>query len=706
MNIEQSIEFLEAEVIRLRQQQEQEKAMAEVLPVRFRDNMLAFQKYIPKVYEQFEDYRPTRPFRFFCNENGIPNLLWLDENTSLYGEDPFGSAQEQINQILNRSVIHRFNFGMEADLFNQAHVQYLNKMCELYGDVESRLKKLTAVPDSIPMVMMFGVGLGYHLSYLYEKCSVKNLFAFEPDLDLFYASLFSFDWYSLLSHLNQNGLSLHLFLGQDEDSLMGDLLPALHKRGAFWISSMFGFWHYPSEEIFSLVERVRREFYLITSGWGFFDDNLFALAHSAKNIDNGVPFLLKGKDIASSYPDLPVLVIGNGPSLDEAIPFIKENKEKFLLFACGSSITALHKAGIKPDILLAIERTKGSVDFLKLLNDDEYLRDILFLSADVIHPDCRHYFDRIAVGFKPFEPMNYLLARNIDDARDYVYLNGVNPLVGNTGLSYAITLGFKELYLCGIDNGYKSAQHHHSKYSAYYDDEGQPIEQLTKLVTKSGDILVPGNFGGEVTATRLFCVSIKAMESLLKLNPEVSCFNCSDGALINHTTPLQVSNIPSNHNAFDKKVVIDHIYENFFSPIKIERGEISSLLAFDIFDDLLSRMISDWRNVNPMRESISELMQKHFEYLIYISETNMAHVYRTLVGSINYYFSFINTIIYTFDDVNMKEDVVIPAIGIMIDFFEVMRISYPKALEFIDDSESEILDLYRRGAAKCSPISS
>lgn len=79
---------------------------------------------------------------------------------------------------------------------------------------------------------------------------LRNLFVFEPNLDLFYASLFSFDWDALLQHLDRENLSLHLFLGQDEESLMSDLLPALHKKGAFWISSVFAFWHYPSEKYF------------------------------------------------------------------------------------------------------------------------------------------------------------------------------------------------------------------------------------------------------------------------------------------------------------------------------------------------------------------------------------------------------------------------------------------------------------------------
>lgn len=139
---------------------------------------------------------------------------------------------------------------------------------------------MKGVPATMPLVMMFGVGLGYQLGFLYERCAIKNLFIFEPDLDLFYASLFTFDWAPLLSFLNEEEMGLHFFIGHDEDTLINDMLDAVHKKGAFWVSNQFAFWHYPSDTIFSLIARVSKEFYLLKTGWGFFDDNLFAIAHS------------------------------------------------------------------------------------------------------------------------------------------------------------------------------------------------------------------------------------------------------------------------------------------------------------------------------------------------------------------------------------------------------------------------------------------
>lgn len=100
MDFKKDIEFLETEIMRLNSQREQEEAMAQVLPARFEQNMAAFQKFLPDIHKQFDNYQPAKPFKFFCNENGIPNLLWLDNNVPFYGLDPFLECKQQIDSVL------------------------------------------------------------------------------------------------------------------------------------------------------------------------------------------------------------------------------------------------------------------------------------------------------------------------------------------------------------------------------------------------------------------------------------------------------------------------------------------------------------------------------------------------------------------------------------------------------------------------------
>ncbi|MNO00835.1 hypothetical protein D3C81_2208050 [compost metagenome] len=55
---------------------------------------------------------------------------------------------------------------------------------------------------------------------------------------------------------------------------------------------------------------------------------------------------------------------------------------------------------------------------------------------------------------------------------------------------------------------------------------------------------------------------------------------------------------------------------------------------------------------------------------------------------------------YSFDDIRMNDKIVSPSIAIMIEFFEVMKSTYPEALNFIDESDCEILQFYRKNTMR------
>ncbi|MFL9598655.1 6-hydroxymethylpterin diphosphokinase MptE-like protein, partial [Aeromonas veronii] len=89
-------------------------------------------------------------------------------------------------------------------------------------------------------------------------------------------------------------------------------------------------------------------------GWGFFDDNIYALAHSHTHLQDGIPFLKRWRN-SSTFEQVPVFVVGNGPSLDQSIEFIRQHQQQAIIIACGTAVSALYKTGIKPDIYVAVE---------------------------------------------------------------------------------------------------------------------------------------------------------------------------------------------------------------------------------------------------------------------------------------------------------------------------------------------------------------
>lgn len=693
VNIDAALIKAEQDALRLQQQAEQEAAMKVALPLRFAQNMAAFRQYIPHIADMYEGYQPARPFKFFCNENGQPNLAWLDDDVAVYGAEPYLICETLVKEFMEKGGLSRFSFSQEANPLGFMHVEYLNKLNAYLDDISAREERLGQVPHEVPSALIFGVGLGYHLGYLYERCKIGTLFLFEPDLDLFYASLFCFDWAPLLTYLHQENLGLHILLGQDEETIVKDFASAIHSRGSFLIANAFIMWGYQNEKIRKLIEKVQQEYYLLVMGWGFFDDNLIALSHTINNIERAVPFLKKGGKVPAGYSRTPVFIIANGPSLDDAITVIEKNKNKAIIISCGSAISALHKVGIKPDIHVETERTKIVYDFLVNLNDPDYLRDVLFLSTDVIHPDCASLFNQSVLAFKLSEPGVALYHNYFPHLNACAALGGVNPLVGNIGVSAPIHLGFKNLYLFGLDNGYKHKGHHHSKLSSYYNNE-ESAGALGDMMYGDSLWRREGNFGGMVISNAMFDTSRRVIEQVLATNEDVRCFNCSDGAKIEKARALPSAEI-SLSMPVDKSALLGEIVA-LCAPIPLSKQDVESLLDIEFFNIFIDKMVAEWQHNFTSRNEINQLMLRNFGYLAQISATRQQHISQTMIGSMNYVFTLLSSILYSFEGEEETLVLMKPAIELWLEFLAKVRDMYPRALDSVDMIDNEVMALFRK----------
>lgn len=691
-NIDAALIKAEQDALRLQQQAEQEAAMKVALPLRFAQNMAAFRQFIPHIADMYEDYQPVRPFRFFCNENGQPNLAWLDDGVAVYGDEPYLICETLVREFLENGVLSQLSFTQETNPLGFMHVEYLNKLNSYLDEISSREEKWDKVPDELPSALVFGVGLGYHLGYLYEKCKIGTLFLFEPDLDLFYGSLFCFDWSPLLSYLHQENLGLHILLGQDEDTIVNDFASAIYGRGSFLVANALIICGYQNEKIIKLLEKVKEEYYLLIMGWGFFDDNLIALSHAINNIERAVPFLKKGSKISSYLSRTPVFIIANGPSLDQSIAVIEKNKDKALIISCGSAISALHKIGIKPDIHVTVERTKIVYDFLSGLNDSDYLKDVLLLTTDITHPDCSALFGNSVFAFKSNEPGFALLKSFFKETHIFTEIGGVNPLVGNIGVSAPVHLGFKNIYLFGLDNGYKDKGHHHSKFSAYYNNKTN-AHILGELMYSDNQWQRSGNFGGMVISNAMFDTSRRVIEQLLAANDDVRCFNCSDGVKIEKARPLPSVEI-SLSTSIDKPSLIREIVA-LCAPIALSKQDVEPLLDIEFFNIFIDKMISEWQQNFTSRNEINQLMLRNFGYLEQIFATRQQHIARTMIGSMNYVFTLLSSILYSFEGEEETLMLMQPAIGIWLEFLTRAKEMYPKALDSVDMIDNEVIKLFK-----------
>ncbi len=665
---------------------EQEKAMQEVLPLQFSANMQAFERLIPSIFHKFENYKVSRELEFFCTENGEPNVRWKDNGNAFYGQSPFADCQQQITNTLSSTPIMQFERNQEYDPFGQEHIVFFNKLTTTHQAFYQTHKLIQGIPNSIPLAMMFGLGLGYQLAYLYERCQVANLFVFEPDADIFYASLFCFDWASLLGYLEQENMGLHLFVGQTEADVMVDLRAAIstERNNTFLCANCFYFSHYDSPTLNSLKATVIRDFYQLGMGWGFFDDNLFSLSHSLNNLSAGIRFIRQGASLPAGLASTPVLVVANGPSLDEdAMAFIRQHQRNAIILACGTALGSLYRAGIVADIYVATERVDVVPRSLENIPAD-YLEKVLFLSTDVVHPQCRRLFKNMALTMKADEPMLTLLLANKQPVDQLLAITHANPLVGNIGISMPLHLGFNKLFLIGLDNGFKVDGHHHSTYSMYYGEDGKPKPEFASMVLASGDKIIPGNFGGEVISNNLFSASLMMIEVLLSNFPRAECHNCSDGAMIRGTTPLPLTEVPvATWPEFDKAALIKHIHEQMTTEVNYDAAQLKEYMDQPFFNWFIDKLQQEWQTIPATRYEFIRMLQRQSEYLKTIHNSRQRHIAYVLTGTLNTLYAMLSVFVYRIEDEAVALEGVREQVPQILAFLATLKRHYQHGMDFI-----------------------
>lgn len=688
----QQLDSIENMAARLEMMREQEQAMRDVLPVRFELNLAAFRRYIPSIAERFSDYKIKRPFKIFCTDNGIPNLKWRDDDAVFYGENPYEDCMAQVEKVLADTTIIRFNLDYEGDLFGQQHVIYMNELVRQHKSLLNDVDVLRQIPESMPLGLVFGVGLGYQLAYLYERCQIANLFLFEPDEDLFYASLHTFDWAPLLDYLHGENMGMHIFVGQQDNDILTSLREVVQHRAPFLCATTFGLVHYRSDAVNKLVGQIAREMYFISMGWGFFDDNLFSLAHSVDNMRAQVPFFRRDVVLPDHWKEAPVFVIANGPSLDNAIDTIKAYQDKAVIVACGTAITALYRAGIKPDLYMAVERHNLVPGSVKGIADPDYLRDILLVGPDVLHPDCRALFDKKVYSFKADEPMFSMLFANTELMSTYLEVGHINPLVGNCGVSFPLHLGFTNLYLFGIDNGYRQDGHHHSRLSMYYDESGETKNEYKQMALLQGDSDLPGNFGGVVISNPLFTASVAMLEVAIGKFPQARCFNCSDGAAIAGARPMYPEGLNfSRLPVLDKPAFQRFLLTDMASPVPVTDVPFEEYLDVPCFDMLMTRVRQDWQMPLGSRFELVQRMQTQMDYLQQVSQSRQRHMHMVLFGTFNSIFTLLTHLAYSIPDEQQALQAVQTLLPTLDAFFAVMQQLYAHTLDMVQGEHHKVL---------------
>ncbi|GIN64068.1 hypothetical protein J27TS8_40610 [Robertmurraya siralis] len=198
-------------------------------------------------------------------------------------------------------------------------------------------------------VIIFGLGLGYHVETIVKEFPNKNYYLYEPDMEIFKILLEVKDIKEIVQNIKH-----HLFVPGneiDKDRILDNISQSIDEEVLFII-------HPSYEKIFKEeYQNFTFKFKQLLKKYKFniIVNSTFQKRWTLNSINN-FKFTMKARSILSVSKNnplkgKPVIIVAAGPSLYDELILLKKIKSEgtAYLFAVGSANKVLIKNGIEPD---------------------------------------------------------------------------------------------------------------------------------------------------------------------------------------------------------------------------------------------------------------------------------------------------------------------------------------------------------------------
>ncbi|OAN50180.1 hypothetical protein A6A04_01860 [Paramagnetospirillum marisnigri] len=398
----------------------------------------------------------------------------------------------------------------------------------LYRSLRDRLASFPKAETQAPFagfLVVFGLGLGHHVRMLAERLRFKALIVIETHDDFINHSLHVVDWAGLAQSLARSDRSLHFVRGPN---LYGQIVSIINSDDYALLDGSYLYAHYQTPEYTDLIQKLFFKAKDLTMLPGWVEDQLLVFRNATANFARSGYWLQRAR--VPSRRRRPAFVIGAGPSLDKDLDDIKRCRDQVVVITASSGLKPCLENGIRPDIHCELENSPGLGDVAESLAAKYDLSGITLYATPSVDPRISPCFDKTVYFFRSGLSSTVFYGQGAD------HTPLAEPTSGNTAVYCALSLGFKEIYLFGLDFGARDPNHHHSRHSVYftYEDEAE----LATYTPYQFDYTLPGNFGGAVNTGWLLNLGQTVVGQAIAQIGDARVMNCSDGCRIPGAAPL------------------------------------------------------------------------------------------------------------------------------------------------------------------------
>jgi hypothetical protein len=540
----------------------------------------------------------------FLSDSGDFDILNIENNHYLYNKNAKQVNDEFVNSVdfsikntfsnLNHYLYMSTNKDIEINdsKFKILDKIFFNDMSEYYGVLGNTSSNKEY--KEIDKFLFLGSLLGKHFDLIQKKINFKSCFIYEENLEIFRLSLFVSDYATL-------SLSSNIIF-----SIMDDNNNYSNKINIF-LNKTYPYSNYNIKYLKmnyiddNIYQGVLTQLHLSNSSNYDYTKILYDTFYSiSKHINKYNILTTKNKiDSFSLSNNLPVLFVAAGPSLNENIDWIRNNKNSFIIVAIGATYKKLFENGIEPDI---VTTTDPKLEILEKshfnTNDVKLLKNTIVI-ASINTPT------KILNLFNQDKLFLYEVFENFKNKS--IAYSGVS--IGEISLSILLDLNVKEIYLIGTDLSLnkKTGNSHFDGYinataSGKLDKKEKINSSLKTGVSTIRDefLLVKGNNSEQVVTNRIFALSISQYNYLIDIYKKETqkIYNlCKNGAFIEGTMFKEIDLIYFDNSIKSKNFLIRNL-ENV-SEFGLSKEELTSLdLKIENISLLKEEIVQIYKNMN------------------------------------------------------------------------------------------------------------
>lgn len=312
--------------------------------------------------------------------------------------------------------------------------------------------------ENYPYLYMYGLGNGTLVQKLLENKKLKRIVIIEPEIEIAYIVFHLVDFAQAI----QEG-RLVLFGAEDVSlAVFHPLFPTLQEQRYARVYDMHVNTPYyqkkHSEHLLRTNQVMLETIYHAINIAG--NDTKDALIGLKQHIIN-IPVMLQTPPLHHFFKQLlfkeSAILVSTGPSLTKQLPLLKKIAPYVRIVAVDASFPVLYKEGIKPDVVVSMERVPQSARFFKELPKEAFDGVVIALSS-LQHKDVVESIKggQMQMSMRPLGYMTYL-------GPDQWGYMGIGQSAANMGYELIFQSRFKNCILIGQDLAYAEDGSSHAK---------------------------------------------------------------------------------------------------------------------------------------------------------------------------------------------------------------------------------------------------